>query len=216
MAFKKIGDLLSESSRKRLREERLAVDNLYSLSDAALCGSLLTLARQARYYTHFGPNDPVYDSQFFWHGVPELARRLGFKALIDQESDPEWAALTDAQLRVRLGNCIFNTSREPTKTPSPGAPKNPMGWALLTREPCNGNPVAFALDRLCPPDLSDRDDKLVRHMLEIGAHRGQTGACWTPAWNEERPADYSLSLESSDLAPVEPTEDSKPRDVAAP
>ena len=85
-----------------------------------------------------------------------------------------------------------------------GELKIPACWSLLTRAPCNGNPVAIALDRLCDPDLNNRDDRMVRGMLEICQTRGLPmqgvdRAKWSPEWMT-----YASSSDVFEAAPPQP------------
>lgn len=189
---------LSAQARERLQLEQSALQRIYHMETQDLAFGVLSLARQARAYCQFGPEDSVYDSQLLWRAIPELARRLGVRETTPEEQSTHWARLSDSALRARLASCLFNASDKPTITPSGGS-RNPWCWSLLMHTPCNGNPVAMAMDRLCPPNLEDRQDPLVRHMLEVGALRGQSGAMWSPDWMLQRPDDREEA--ASDLTP---------------
>lgn len=190
---------LPAPSRERLDQEHALLQALYGKKTPDLASRVLLLAYEARAYCRFEPDSPVYDADLLWHGIPELADRLGVHVVTSMEQSDEWSKLTNAEFRTRLGACLLNTSREPTVFPE-GASRNPLCWSLLVHTPCNGNPVAIAMDRLCPPDLDNRDDPLVRHMLEIGARRGQSGAMWSPDWMAD-PSDALVEDAASDVAP---------------
>jgi hypothetical protein len=127
--------LLSEDSRRRLEHRRQEVLRIAELSPRWLAAELLRLARRARAEScRWSPFDNVYDSQFVWHGLPELARRLGAGALTaDEQVGSEWAGLSDYELRRDLGHCLKNIGQ--------AAYFEMPTWELLLNEPANGNPA---------------------------------------------------------------------------
>ena len=158
--------LLSEESRQRLEHRRREVLRLAELSPRWLAAELLRLARRARTEScRWNAFDIVYDSQFIWHGVPELARRLGAGPLAaDELVGDEWAGLSDYELRRGLGHCLGNIGQ--------GAYFEMPAWELLLNEPANGNPVVMGVDFLCPGCPGDREDPLVVRLAEIARARG--------------------------------------------
>lgn len=157
---------LSPESRARLEAQYVEISRLAGLTPRWLGAELLRLARRARAecctYTAF---DNVYDAQFVWHGVPELARRLGAGPLsADEVAASDWTALSDYALRVRLGHCVANISRTFYYWHD--------AWEILLNEPANGNPVVMGIDYLCPGIPGDKDDPLTRRLVEIAGCRG--------------------------------------------
>jgi hypothetical protein len=163
--------LLSDESRARLAHEAAEANRMYRLTNQWLATALLKLAREARKGTVLQPDDCTYDARLVWGLVPELARRLGRVKLEVAEIDWEIRELTDYQLRCRIGATLGNVAERGT-----------FAWALLTRTPVNGNPVAFGADRLKPGVLGDRHDRLTCAIAEVAAYRGvHYGGTWSPA-----------------------------------
>lgn len=80
---------------------------------------------------------------------------------------------TDAELRERAIGCLshINPFRSNANT----------RWTMLLREPANGNPIVYAVDRLCPGNLS-QPDTLVKQLRKIAGYRGaEYDGRWTPA-----------------------------------
>ena len=171
--------LLSEEGRRRLAARWEEVQRLAELAPRWMGAELLRLARRARAEScRWSAFDNVYDGQFIWHGVPELARRLGATALTaDEALGGEWAPLSDYALRQRLGYCLANISRS--------AYYEMPAWELLLGEAANGNPVVMGIDFLCPGRPGDREDPITVRLEEIARVRGVefTGS-WSLAFTE--------------------------------
>lgn len=167
-------NILSPETRARLEAEEQEALRLYGLGDRWLADALLKLARSARLGMRWGPHDPVYDSTFVWHVIPEIAKRLGAQNFLPEErGDYRIKAATDAELRERAMGCISHS--DPFRNIANAR------WTMLLREPANGNPVVYAVDRLCPGDLS-QPDTLVKRLREIAGYRGvEYDGRWTPA-----------------------------------
>ena len=155
----------------RIEARRAEMERLYGLTDEWLAHALLKLARKAQSLTpRHTPENPTYNSDLIWGLVPELARRLGTVRLTTREIDWEIRDLTDYELRGCVGHTLANI----------GCSTLP-GWDMLTRVPANGNPVVFAVDRLCPGNLADCDDKLTQRLHRLAKSRGTVyGGVWTP------------------------------------
>lgn len=173
---------ISPELRASIERENRETLRLYGLKNAWLAAALLQFARQAQASTpghRF--DDHTYDARLIWGIIPELARRLGVIRMTSNEIDWVVRELSDYQLRIRTGYNLksIGYSRE-------------AGWDMLSRDVANGNVVVYALDRLCPGRLEDRDDPLVvdhqawrpsanarsagsgaRHGFVCGAHRGR-------------------------------------------
>ncbi|MDO8416546.1 MAG: hypothetical protein Q7S87_10095 [Agitococcus sp.] len=163
---------LSPESRARLDAETAELSRLYTLTNEWLAHALLKLARMAQKATpEHTPDAYVYNSRLIYGVLPEISRRLGTVNLHLAEIDWEMQEKSDYELRLQAGYCLQNIgdSRLP-------------GWNLLTSEPANGNPVVFAIDRLCAGVLGDKEDVLVTRMTEIAHHRNvhYTGV-WAPS-----------------------------------
>lgn len=163
--------LLSPEARLRLEQEHAEAMRLYRLPNVWLASAILMLARKAQGSTpQYEPGDCTYNARLIWGLVPELARRTGIVHLTTNEIDWTVRDISDYQLRVLLGHALANIAT--SKLP---------GWSLLAREVANGNPLVYAIDRLCPGKMGDRDDSIVRRLTEIAAiRRCPYDGIWTP------------------------------------
>lgn len=167
MPFK---NLLSPAARAALEHRRSELARLYALPNQELAAELALLMDAARRERpDMTPKRQVYDSNFLWNVLPELIRRLGGPR---PWADTGFRQLDDRAFRRLVGLYLRNMVAYDGGT----------AWALLTNEACNGNPVAFGVDRLCPGDLADTEDVLTRSIKEIARVRGTTyDGVWTPA-----------------------------------
>lgn len=194
--------LLSPEARVRIEQDRREALRLYGLGNAWLASALLAAAREAQAAApQLAPDECTYNARLIWGIVPELARRLGVVKLTTNEIDWEMRELSDYDLRVRAGHALKNIGY--TILP---------GWRMLSRDIGNGNMVVYALDRLCPGRLGDRDDPIVRNLSELAACRGRPyDGVWTPALNlPGEPLDDAeddhlvLDSEDGDVIPFRP------------
>lgn len=163
--------LLSPAGRARLDFETAEINRMYALSDCLLAGEILKLARELQEPVRaagWAPGDNVYDPVFIWQVIPEIAKRLGATVFRDDErTDPEITGAGNALLRLRAGYCIVNCGTVELR------------GSLLTHDTCNGNVVAFALDRLEAPGA---DDLIGKHIINIAQNRNvPSDGRWTPA-----------------------------------
>jgi len=165
---------LSAEARARIEHDRREAQRLYGLGNAWLAAALLAAAREAQAASpERAPGECTYDARLIWGIVPELARRLGVVKLTTNEIDWEVRGLSDYDLRVRAGHTLKNISYSTVP-----------GWRLLTRDIANGNAVVYAVDRLCPGRMGDREDPIVRNLTELAVCRGRPYAgVWTPEIN---------------------------------
>jgi len=191
---------LSAEARARIEQDRREAQRLYGLGNAWLAAALLAAAREAQATSpERAPDECTYDARLIWGIVPELARRLGVVKLTTNEIDWEIRELSDYQLRVRAGHTLKNISYST-------AP----GWRLLTRDIGNGNAVVYAVDRLCPGRMGDREDPIVWNLTELAACRGRPYAgVWTPAMNLLQPGDRQeegeVVADEGEEEPLSPT-----------
>lgn len=165
---------LSKEARDFLDAQQNEADRLYRLNNRWLAEAILRLARAARKETpHLTPDAYVYDNTFVWHVLPELARRLGASGFEKSErEDYDINHISDIDLRARTAGCIANISS--------AAHHRMPAWSLLLREPANGNPAVYAVDRLAPGDLK-HPDSLVKRLSEIASIRKVAyDGVWTP------------------------------------
>ena len=167
---------LSEEVRAEIAQDNAELERLYGLTNQWLASALLKLARQAQASTpQYRPEDPTYNSRLVWGIVPELARRLGTVKLVLGEIDWEIRELSNYDLRLRIGITLANVGTE----------AHLPGWKMLSKEAVNGNPVVFGIDRLCPGNVTDLDDRLVRRAQEVARYRGvKYSGVWTPEFRK--------------------------------
>lgn len=176
--------LLKPESLRQLEEFRTTVDTALAWSNEELGVALLRMTREvrARYPMPTEPWRHTYTTSYYWHIVPELAKRLwpaiGLSA--EESASDEYRLLSDYELRLSLGVYLRNLPSEVGSVPA----------ALLSREACNGNLVAIAIDRLCPGSLGDREDTLTQDLASIARVRGtRYDGVWTTAiLTKEAPA----------------------------
>lgn len=183
MAFKLI---LSPELRRQREMMTRELERLYRLPDRWLGEELLKLARRAREENPklLGQYEArSYSDSFVWEVVPEVARRLGAKLSPNESQSHEFRALHATRLRQVVGTYLQNTSlRYGLQAPLPYGDRVPA-IEILEHEFVNGNPVAFAMDRLADPapEGQDRDDWLARHLREVGRYVGLTPVDrWSP------------------------------------
>lgn len=181
--------LLTPEQRLLVRCRNAEIARIYVLPDPFLAAELMHLARECRrlYPEHLcvpgADRGGSYDNNLVWNLVPEVAYRLGFRDLQPNErQEPRYALADLPTLRKIAGSYIANASR--TCRPRDAHPQAPAidPWDLLIREVCNGNPIAFAMDRLCPP-TPEMDDGIVRSMREISGNRGVPADAWSVEWD---------------------------------
>ncbi len=163
--------LLSPQSRAELAHRRSELARLYTLTNLELAGELMRLVEAARLERPaMIPERGVYDSTLLWAVIPEIARRLGADVVHD---DAALKAEPPAEFRRTVGCYLRWSSHYELNSPA---------WNLLLNEACNGNPLVYAVDRLCAGDLTDKDDWITRGIKEVAGCRGTpyTGV-WTPA-----------------------------------
>jgi hypothetical protein len=163
---------LSQEQKDTIERERAEAFRLYGLTNTWLAAALLRLARDAQKISpEYKPDDNTYNARLIYGIVPELCRRLGPVRLETREIDWEIRELNNYELRERAGYCLMNV--RDTDLP---------GWVMLTRETANGNPVVYAMDRICPGIIGDRDDPVVKRLTELAAYRKKP---YNGVWTQE-------------------------------
>lgn len=212
--------LLSAQAQEALLRKNDTLYAAYAQSNSELGQTLLDLARVARLGCDRGPDEEVYSAQLFWHGIPELARRLGARVGDEPLEHPHWTPLTDQELRFDLGNSIHHTSKWPREISNDPnlLTEIDLAWDVLTGESCNGNLVGFGMDRLCAPDLQNQYDAFTRSLRSVAA--GRKIPCedgrWTPAlcpamWQEAKVrAESGVSHPFDGQVKIDPATDVRP------
>lgn len=174
--------LLSPETRARGAAEREELMRMWRLPDRFLAADLLRKAREARtlypVLQDHGPDRSTYETTFVWDVIPEIAARLGETSFQFLERKSEVRACTDIELRQWLGLSLKHMGMLREAWLDKDRMVNP--WLMLTHSIPNGNPVLFAMDRICPPTM-DSDDWGARHVREIARNRGFEGiSAWSP------------------------------------
>jgi hypothetical protein len=142
-------------------------------------------------------DDLSYRRSLVVHTVPEVARRLALKAARggpQAEEAVEYAATFetlphlredgDLAFRKRTGEALINIPLQEEYFQDVDFLVDPLcATGLLARDFHEGNPIAFAVDRICPPaqEGGDRNDPLACHARMIGSiHTRQPFSQWTP------------------------------------
>jgi hypothetical protein len=165
---------LSPEAIARGKAEREELIRMWRLNDRFLAADLMRKVRDARSrYRAVLDIDPrgysTYETTFAWDVVPEIAARLGETAFQPNERKAEVRACTDVELREWLGLSLKHMGMIREAWNDKDALPNP--WLILTYSIPNGNPVLFAMDRICPPTLESQDWG-AKHVREIARHRG--------------------------------------------
>lgn len=188
-----ITPLLSPAAGRRLKNERKEIARCFAASDIELAQALLAYSRRCRqlraaYHDHARPH---YGSALAWLDIPDmawlLARHAGHSLLLapgegHRPLRASYLAGDKAAFRLRIGVMLQNTGH---LARVPGlADDEPDPWDVVTHEACNGNPIAFAADRLAPPP-ADAADPLASHIRSIAERRGHgPQVTWTPLLNQ--------------------------------
>ena len=105
------------------------------------------------------PEYPGYENSLVWHIIPEIARRLGGLALLDNEATASYVrSASNEELRDIANIALLNSMM--------GHRAETQAWASMMSEvsfeeiiDANpgvfGNPVAFAINRLAPMTLME-------------------------------------------------------------
>ena len=174
--------LMSPGALERCDAERAELIRMWRLPDRFLAADLLRKVRAARaMYPEvlaLDPNGSTYERSFGWDVVPEVAARLGETEFHPNERRSEVRGCTDSELREWLGLSLNHMGMIRKAWLDKDPIVNP--WLMLTHSIPNGNPVLFAMDRVCQPTLESRDWGAV-HMREIARNRGFGDvSAWSP------------------------------------
>ncbi len=163
---------------------------LYGLPDRFLARELIRLARQARQIAIAAGDSfvkettyPTYNATLLWSLIPELAYRLGETDFLPNErADADLRAADTPTLRWSAATILRNCDLD--RRYGYDQKSTPNACLLVAHNACNGNPVAMAIDRLCPP-TSEANDPLAQHIREVGRCRfglNTNISVWTPAF----------------------------------
>ena len=157
--------LLNPEQRRRIDAESSETFRLFSLPDRFLARALLDISRDVRQMRNGDPSDRAVwleeTAMVLFDLVPEIAHRLGETSFSSVERlNTDLKAGSIAELRhyavwVLNHGSINRLPYDPlTKSYRADHPDRPcLGVDLLARDAANGNVLAIAIDRLCPPQL---------------------------------------------------------------
>lgn len=172
---------MSPEQIARSDAERAEILRMWSLPDRFLAADLLRkvrVARNAYPVLNMDYRGSTYETTFAWDVVPEVAARLGAAEFLPNERKSEVRQCSDKELRDWVGLSLKHMGMIREAWLERDDRANP--WLMLTHSLPNGNPVAFAMDRVCPPTLESRDWSAV-HVREVARHRGFDGvSAWSP------------------------------------
>ncbi|TLX16419.1 hypothetical protein [Rhizobium sp. MHM7A] len=165
---------------QRAYYERVDVEiaRLFNLPTRFLARALMRHARNARArhpdFLALNPREGNKTiSTLVWDIIPEISYRMGERSEIPGERQRHIRAMTDAQFRIHAGyvimscaNIILNDEKR-IRDPNDVDPIE-----VLTHDVANGNPVAFALDRVVPAHSFNKEDVLSRYTQEVSENRG--------------------------------------------
>lgn len=191
---------------ERILSERGEIRRLFALPDRELGEALLNLARDARadqrdlMARHGEHEGNVYDTTTFWHLVPEIAKRLGAEVTPPEATNPDINSCDGPSLR----QCAYHMYANTLSRTSEG--KRTFALNVLLNDAANGNPIAFALDRICPP-TDDPEDRFATYSREINGNRGLGPVpYWSPALQDAATRPIGPKTRVIDLTTPEPPE----------
>ena len=175
--------LLSANQRACLDATAAEITRLYYLPDPWLGRTVLAMARQIRAGE---PDSGTYEGSLLWHLIPEHARRLGETHFLPGENTRgDLQTASARELRYRAGQSLDWTRFDQTHGSIPTDSPTFKAGDLIGHSIPNGNPVAFAADRLCSPKPGDRDDRIAQQIAEVSrAHDLPEQWVWTPSMQD--------------------------------
>jgi hypothetical protein len=192
-----------ERAGERPRRLPAEARRLHGLSDGMLAKSILLLARQLRGFHGIDkrPDKDTYVSRLLLDVVPELAFRLAAKTVfLPEERDEVLRRASDYQLRCWVWTCIrkLDGFEGGTKSRDIIDP-----WSVLTHDPGEGNPLAFAVDRIAPVAFPDTQDGLSKHVAAASKANGvdPPQLMWSPPATEAEEARPERKRKAPGTAP---------------
>jgi hypothetical protein len=170
--------LMSPAKRAYYERVDAEIARLFSLPTRFLARALIIHARNARaLHPDFLALDPQEGnrtvSALVWDIIPEICYRMGERSEVPGERRAQVRGMTDMRFRIHAGfiimgsaNVVFNDEKR-VRDPNAVDP-----FEVLTHDVANGNPVAFALDRVVPAHTYNKEDALSRYTQEISGNRG--------------------------------------------
>ena len=184
--------MMTQDARDSADATRREFDRMRALPNRFLAREIAKLARDCRAQCIAGGDDHMadrdhgtYNLGLLWDVLPELAKRLGETEFLPGERQDYGTPTTDQEFRDLVASylrhsCIGN--RHGYREAGPDT--NPA--RVLSSDVANGNIVAVALDRVCPP-TADSQDWFASYLREVGRARFGRDAnvtAWTPAFQD--------------------------------
>lgn len=160
------------------------IDRIFALSDRWLGEEILRLCREIRALAVPTRHEEAgYNSFVLWDLIPEVAYRLGCRLMVNESTDFDAKRASGQDFRDLVAMCMVNVATGYLSEAETNLARNPID--ILFRDAANGNPVAFALDRLVAPTLTSTD-RFARSIREVSRTRGfeETGK-WSPGLNRK-------------------------------
>ena len=162
--------LLSAAQKQQIANEESEIARIDALPDRFLAAQLLRMVRacRARHARLADPFEGVYEPSFVWQFVPELAKRLGATDLQLNEAR-RYTDASNAELRFLAGVYLRNICAGNLGARHDEDRTDADVGDLLTRDPRRGNPIATAIDRICPAEQRDpsREDYLLERQRPV-------------------------------------------------
>lgn len=165
--------------RSRPDDYRREAERLYRLPDRWLAEELLKLAKRALEENPNPERGNRLTTRVLTQTIPEIARRLGAK-VPGHMLRHDLANMSPAAFRREVAGDatleVFDSGLPVDALVAPGL----SAVALLDLETIAGNPIATALDRICPPDELNPD---ILASITLGSsmlYCDRTFASWTP------------------------------------
>ena len=187
-----IGDRDTANDMQRIAESNRIIHTLYNLPDRFFARRLIAFAREARLRIHSTTttrNEPgcgSYTASLLWSVIPELSYRLGeTRFQTNERFDVDMRAECDLDFRMTVASFLKESSLRKFVDRDLAAPD---ACYILSHEVANGNPIAIAIDRICPP-TEESNDWITRLIQKVGRSRfgfDQTHRTWSPAFAEHK------------------------------
>lgn len=196
--------LMSPPQRAYYERVDQEIARLFCLSNRFLARALIGHARDARvWHPDFlalgaGPGTRNV-STLVWDIIPEISHRLGEGTMLSGERSLRVRGMSNGEFRIYAGQLIMSCANiilDDWKRVRNHQAIDPL--EVLTHDVANGNPVAFALDRVAPARSSDQKDPLSCYTREISENRGfqPPFLMWTPEMQDygHLPAPFAITM----------------------
>ncbi len=188
-------ELVDEKAQSQHLVDSTEAQRLYDLSDRWLARELVNLSRRVIWNCQENDIDcPDITSFFVTECVPEIAARLGETQFLYYERHSSIRDASSSELRQILSECVYFKPDSEEFFSNYELVQHSSDYLFLTRDPCRGNPAAFGLDRIAPPDSSSTD-KIARSISYVAQRSGPNPEyAWHPKFNLKASSSISTSF----------------------